>query len=733
MPWHRIRFSVCLTALACTFPLLTGGLPEARGGEQAGQSEIHTPTDPHDTVVDNRDDNNPTQPARDDGETAVAAPRVELYIPSVSALAAAARRSKTAALADALSGLMPKPQQESDEGFDFDALADLAERIAGWPDTSIAATTYTQDPEGRPRWAVRLDWPLEDLVARLEAVLNDPEQARLLKGIALKRVDDEHWRLEQPDLSLAVLSRFGTGSLLASARDLRPPEALFGQVSESSGNSKKKRSLVYCRLNLDVKEPGGGASLFTQLSGLKSVLYAGSLRRDGRWSERFAVSWNPLVGVAIKAVFQKARHTFLCPREAYATAVINMGLAEGAADGLAGLPPNTIGSRVGGEMAFAVVPGEGFLPFPDVYCQFRARRTSAIQTAIRSFIQKDNKKRAEDDRPPAWHEECIDDRVVFWKDPSAETGYGFMPVTYRTVVFFEPSKAASDTSDDDGQPQATRLIIANTSTWADDAVHHWQALQRTTVSLPSSKKNHWQARISWRRLYALAQPYLALLSGFSEDTSLPPEPGELVDALPDSDIAIRIGLAGLQARHKGPIPIGAIYVPTVVAVSLGATADPSSEAARERTASRHLRALYHHAKLFKKDYGRWPATVAELDGYVDFGSHAELLRLRPKEKSFIEGLASLIGGEKQADRDSDEADEPDIDDSLYVIDWTENEAEWRLSIRNGEFVKYETIYIDAAGEIHRVEKAENGAAEERRPIEAESERRAKKKKRPIAL
>jgi hypothetical protein len=220
--------------------------------------------------------------------------------------------------------------------------------------------------------------------------------------------------------------------------------------------------------------------------------------------------------------------------------------------------------------------------------------------------------------------------------------------------------------------------------------------------VPSSEKAHWQARIHWRSIYDLVHPYLSTFACLSGDATLPPTSEEIADSLDDSEVNVRIEFNGLQVRHTGPIPFGAAYVPGVTIASLSASADPSSESARERVACRHLRVLYHHARLFKKDYGRWPATVAELDGYVDFAIHPYLLRLRPQERSLAENFVAVFTGEREHQSGDEEEEWEAIDDSLYVIDWTPED--WKLKFRDDQFKEYQTIYIDTEGNIHRVPK-----------------------------
>lgn len=646
-------------------------------------------------------------------------PQVEILIPSVTTLANAAQRSRTAALYEAVSTLIPVPKNETGEGLDFDSLLSVLSKVTSWGDTSIAIAIYTQDRDGRPRWLLRVDWPLETLVDRVRSLLNDEAGREIFKNIELKESATGAFTLEIPEMELAVLKACDGGSMIAATSEVAMPESLYGQdaVEESKRTPSKKPFLIYCSLNLDAGDKDQkGSSLFTSVAGVSAVRYVASLNRKNEWVEQFGVTWNPLVGAALKVALQKAKKPYDCPRDSYAAAVLNLGLGEGMADSLTGLPLGTIGGRADGEMLFAAVPGSGFLPVPDIFYVLRAKGRDEIIESIRKAIADDTKRRADDDLPPRWREETISGKPVFWRDPAADGVYGLTPMTFRTVIFFD----GDDSADDEvGGKMETRLVIANTTTWADDAVKRWGVVSKDTFKLPASDKIHWQARLNWLRMYELAHPYLGMLAGFLEGASVPTDPGELATSLSDSDIEVRITLGGLRVKHTGPLPFGAAYVPVVAASALGATADPSSESAREKVACRNLRVLYHHALLFKHDYGRWPATVAELDGYVDFASHPELLYLRSRDRSFMEGLTSaLFAGRQRGAKPGEVAvEDRDIDDSLYVIEWSESDNEWRLAFRDNEFNAYKTIYIDGRGEIHRVAKevVQPPAADESRP------------------
>lgn len=639
-------------------------------------------------------------------------PRVEVYIPSMARLVDAARRSKSADLYQALSGLSKMPEKETDEDFDFGAALAILEQVAGWPDTSIIMTTYSQDRDGRARWAFRVDWPLAEAKTRVAELLALEATQRIIKDLKLAEQPDGGLRLELPDLVLAVFRDSGTGTLIASAADLDPPEEVFGRETGETNSKKKTPSLLYCRLNLEEEDESAGPSPFAVISGIKDIRYAVTLNAEGLWSERVSVRWNPLVGMALKAAFKKLKDPFECPRDAYLVAAFNAGFSEGLADGLADLPPDTIGSRAGANMAFAAVPGTGFLPFPDLYYQFRTDARGKIIESIRAAIEKDTKDREEEDQPPAWQEVEIDGQPVFWNNPAADGSFGLMPVTYRTVIFFAADQAKGDKATTTGPAEENRamLIIAQTPTWADDCVRHWQELtasHKTRVSVPDTTQAHWQARINWYKVFDLLHPYLSMAAGLSQEGTAPPPAAELKESLRDAVIDLRIDYGGLQVRHVGPVPVGVAYVPVVAATSLESTADAGSEASREQTACQHLRVLYHHAKLFKNDYGRWPATVAELDGYVDFAINSHLLRLQPREEGFTAGLVSMFTAREGRKPRSVEEEAPKIDDTLYVIDWSPES--WRLRIRDGEFTNYQTIAIDAEGALHRVPKAPDAA------------------------
>ncbi len=630
------------------------------------------------------------EPTSARGESGPAA-RVEVFIPSTERLGHATAKSHLAAIFDAVSGAIQLPNNESGEQFDLAALYKVVTEIRSWPETSLAAAIFMQDSEGRPRWVLRTDWPIEQLARRVQGLLDLETSRKILANVQLRKREDGTFSLELPEMQLAVLRADGSGSIIGSSETVELPEKLYGRKAAGASNDSDTPSLVFCRVNLAAADDEGQSSVLSSLLGIRSLRYTGGLTASGDWTERISFNWNPAIGIFIKGSVKRVKKQFDCPADAYLVAAVHVDMGGGLADGIADLPNGTTGQSTYGEMAVTVAPGDGFFPVPDLYYQFALKSEKKVIDAIRKFIDEDRDTRAEDDLEPAWHEIKSGERPIFWRDPSSDGGSGMAFANFRTVIFFQPGDPERKTED--------RMIVAETTSFAEEAVAQWRKLcRRQTVRLPDGADAHWQARISWRRIYAQIEPYLGLATAFGEDTRPLPSAESLNDALSDSTINIRIETSGVRVTHLGPIPLGMFLVPTVVAEAIMSRGSASSESERERLACRNLRVLYHHAKLFNKDYGRWPATVAELDGYVDFNEHRHLLWLPERDRGLIAGIVSTaVGG-----RAYPEADREKVDDAIYEIEWTP--TEWQLRFRDGEFRDYKTIAIDADGEIHRVPK-----------------------------
>lgn len=629
-------------------------------------------------------------------------PQVEVYVPSVTGLAEAAARSHSAKLHHAIAGLLGQSTSETDEGIDAVAIMKLLGQIRSWPDTSVSIAIFKQDAEGRARWALRVDWPVAELRARLAGLLESDAGKKLLKNVTLTVQPDGKVSIELPEMSLAVLAESGKGSMIASASGVSLPESIYGEKLAAAAAKKaegaERPGLAYCRLNLSDDE--GGA--FSSLSGIRDLRYGCGLDASGAWLERFQLRWNPLAGSAIKmAVGGRVKSGFGCPRDAFVTAVFDAKLGR-AIDSMAGLPPMTMADAVSGETAVSVVPGTGFLPIPDVFIQFHLKRREKVIEAIREFIAKDTERRADEDEGPGFDEATVDGWLTFAQRPAATGASLFVPATFRSVLMFPPS---------DDEARSGLVVLAQTSGFAEDAVANWKKVtagRRNVTSYPSGD-SHWQIVLNWRLIYDYALPYLTLATSMSEEPSPPPEGEEISDALVDGRLDIRIEGGGLRVTHVGPVPFGAVFVPGTIVSALQTHDDPSSEAERAALACRKLRVLYYHAKLFKKDYGRWPATVEELDGYVDFASHPDLLYMPPPKRGFIEGLAASVAGAKRKTPWEMMLHPDEMEYTLYEIEWTPEQ--WKLKIRGGEFREFETIYVDEDGEIHRVPRGKLAGAE----------------------
>lgn len=617
------------------------------------------------------------------------APQVELFIPSTDRLGDAIAKSHLALIFDAITGAIELPNNDSGDQFDVGAVFKIVREIRSWPDTSLAIAVFSQDKEGRPRWAIQTGWPLDQLASRVRTVLEMETSRKILANVRLLKLDDGGFSLELPDTKLAVLRKVVGGSVFASSETVDVPPKLYGR--KAGGASSDAKSLAYCRINLAAADDEGNSSFLSSLLGVRNLRYTASLNDAGDWMERISLNWNPAAGLLLKGSIKRVKKQFDCPADAYLAAVFHADVGGGVSDGLADLPADTTGPFTHGEVAVTIAPGAGFFPVPDFYYQFALKNEKKPIDAIRKFITEDREKRAEDDLEPAWHEIKTGGQPIFWHDPSTDGPSGVSLANFRTVIFFEPGDAERKTD--------PRMIIAETTSFAEEVVRQWRKLCRIqTVRLPDNSDAHWQARISWRRIYATVEPYLGLATAFGEDTKPLPGADSLGDALSDATVNFRIEATGVRATHTGPIPVGMFLVPSVVAEAIASRGNPSSESEREQLACRNLRVLYHHAKLFNKDYGRWPATVAELDGYVDFSEHPNLLWLPDQERGFVAGLVkTAIGGRSypQADRDK-------VDDAIYEIDWTP--TDWKLRFRDGEFRDYKTIFIDTDGEIHRVSK-----------------------------
>ncbi len=664
-----------------------------------------------------------TQPAATPAPAAIPAigaeteikPRFELYVPSLHRLASEAHRSHSGLLGAHLGRMLMEMGSVSSEGVDVESAASLLAQMKSWPDTAIDAVAFAADNEGRPQWAVRLDWPLDDLHARLQPLLALEAAETLLKGVTVKPRPEGGYTIALPEVTLAHLLPAGDAqSLLVSHPDLEFPAVPFRGAEDGA---KDGPALLVCRLNLKGTEKDSGATSFSSLSAITDVVYSCRVDEDDEWVEQVGVQWPPGIGMLAKAALGKVKQTFFVPDEAYGSVVFNPRMLPGMLDGMAGFGPQMmvddsggftmVGEAEGGPIAshadsqtcVTLLPGTGFMPVPDVVFQVKAKRAEKLIKDLREATAKINKVYRGRERPEPWHEAEVKDRPVFWSDGGSGYRGMMMPFVLRPVLFVTKEIDAQDR-------EREFLVLGWTSTSPQRLVRRWVELPRykNRRYLPAKRKTHAEAWINWRQAYKWIQPYVNIsLSTISPDLLLP-RAKEMTDQLIDASLTAKVGYNGLAVSHRGPIPAGVLVVPVLLGV---ATAESGgSDLARERSACRTLKVLYHHAKLFKQDIGRWPAELAELDGYIDFAGHPYLLKLelssKKRRSKWMEGLFGS-SDEEEEEQDEEEEDElVSLDDELFVISW--GRESWTLGIAPDTLEHLEKLYIDQDGNIHRMEK-----------------------------
>jgi hypothetical protein len=292
-----------------------------------------------------------------------------------------------------------------------------------------------------------------------------------------------------------------------------------------------------------------------------------------------------------------------------------------------------------------------------------------------------------------------------------------MPATLRAVIFTTRESDAAGKERD-------LLVIGWTSTSPQRFAQRWLELPRHEKRrfLPATDGTYGQAWLNWKNLYAMVHPYVNLaISAVVPDTLLP-RTKEIAEKLTEASFTLKVRYTGLSVAHRGPLPAGALLVPVLTAMSLEPDESGGSDIARERLACQRLQVLYHHCKLFKKDTGRWPATLAELDGYVDFSGHPELLRLNLSPKrQWTQWFESIKQPEPKKNEAADDDAVVVLDEKLYVIEWRPDR--WTLGYAAGTLDHLEKLYVDQDGRIHRVEKtsaADTKSTEAREPAASTS-------------
>jgi hypothetical protein len=657
-----------------------------------------------------------TQPAPADVE-AVLKPRFELYMTSVGRLAAEARRAHSGVFLGPLAETVRAMARASAEGVDTDALDAIVEQIGRWPDTAAAVYAYAPDTEGRSRWAVRVEWPVGDLCQRVESLLEADATKDLFEGVTLQ-AGDAGWReLTLGGSPLAYVGPLGdTHACLSSHADLPVP---VGRLTDTLVLDNEGPPLVAGRLNLTGTERDSGATFLSSFSAFTDIVYTGHVGEQGDWVEAVHVHWPPISGVGAKALFGRVKQTFFVPDEAFGALVFKAIMAPGMLDGLAGFGqqmvldasgqmaivgeagPGPIMSGIEPELCVTLLPGTGFLPMPDIVVQARTNRAKRLIHELCDAAQSLNQAFLEREQREPWHEGTVAERTVLWSDGTNQYPGMMMPLVLRPVLFTTTEVDARDR-------QRDFLVLAWTSTSPKGFVQRWLNLPRSMDRryLPEQRKTNGQAWVNWKQVYKWVSPYLntplGALIGQVPLPALDDVRADMTDAL----VTIKLSYSGLEASHQGPLPAGLLILPALVSASVAADTGGGSDLARERLACQRLKVLYHHAKLFKKDIGRWPAEVAELDGYVDFAGHPELLKLKLSARrqwgAWFDGLFGADGDEEKKEDGADVDVFGAIDDKLYEIDW--GRETWRLKLAPKTLEHLEELYIDQDGEIHRKEK-----------------------------
>lgn len=643
-------------------------------------------------------------------------PRFELAAPSICKIATEAMRSRTGRLLETMAAIALEGSEGSAEGVDRAELEALFAQMAAWPDTPVQFAIFARDTEGRLRWGLRLNWPIKDLQTRLRELVANPAVAELTKGLALRDVAGGGSELRLGDERLASLVPVGgSQSLIVSHVDL---------PLRDSNSLDPGSSLVACRLNLAATEKDSGATVFSQFSFVTAINYAASVNGDGLWDELITVDWPPVSGMGAKALIGRVKQTFVAPRDAFGAVAVNVAPPPGMLDGIAGFGPQVmfeesgdisiagsaevgpIASHADSEAALAVLPGTGFLPMPDVVMQMRWRQPEHFEMEVGAAADQVNKLYREREQPEPWKREKLRDRMVFWRDSSGPSMGFVTPLSMRTVLFLTKETDAKGKERD-------FLVLAWTSTSPESLVRRWLEFSRSKDArfIPSDSKSDGEAWINWTLAYRWIAPYIDVALSTASIDQLLPRGAAMNDDLRDATITADVGYAGLKLAHVGPFPLGVPAVPALMGAAVAEDDPAGSDVARERFAVGRLRVLYHHAKLFHKDLGRWPAEVSELDGYVDFAGHPELLRLElSSRKQWMESLKSIFGDpEKKTNEEEDEEEDgAQIDDDLYVIDWGRDR--WTLGFKADTFEHLNRLYIDQNGVIHREDRKERREA-----------------------
>ncbi|NOT02654.1 MAG: hypothetical protein HOP29_18770, partial [Phycisphaerales bacterium] len=271
------------------------------------------------------------------GETAVnepaIKPRLEFHVASVRKLIDEAGRAESGFLLTTVADMLSEMGRASSEGVDVQEAAGILQTIAEWPETAIAACTYAPDFEGRWRWSVRLDWPLDDLHKRVAGLVKGDDGPALFEGLSIEAMSDGGYALRVAEGPIGCLRSAGEGaSFLASHSDLTAPAMLpFGVPP-----AERPAALLTCRLNLAGTEQNTGGTVFSDFHFVTALTYRGHVDDEKRWVETVGASWPMVSGMGAKGLLGRVKKTFFVPEAALGALVIEPAMGAGMLDQMAG-------------------------------------------------------------------------------------------------------------------------------------------------------------------------------------------------------------------------------------------------------------------------------------------------------------------------------------------------------------------------------------------------------------
>jgi hypothetical protein len=639
-----------------------------------------------------------------DAKTEMLKPRFSLLIPSLGLLVEKASASHSRKLMAPLGGMLAEAGQASAEGLDVEGLYSILKLLGDWPATSLYAVTYTPDLEGKARWAIRFDGSLKELHGRVDRLLKSDLGSSIFSGMKMGRGGAGAYVIRLAGAPICYLRAApDSGACITSHADLPLPAKPTLKKSTAGGQAPE---LIYSRINLAGTEEDSGATMFSGFSLVTQVDYSAHVDESGDWQEEVMVHWPLISGMGAKVLLGNVKQTFFVPREAFGAAAYSLVVAKEMLDTIAGFDPmimkdesgdgsGPLAGHVSSELCTLLLPGTGFLPMPDTLFQSRLSGAEDWIDDVREAIDKVNKHHEEREESPPWHEATVRDRTVFWHDGGATLPGATMPVTLKSVIFTTKEYDARDR-------EREFLVVGLTSTTPQDLVERWLDLPRGKegVYLPQAKKTSGQVWFNWKQIYKWVSPYVNIsLSAVVQDALLPGME-EIAAELSDGILTARTSYSGFKVSYQGPLPTGIFVIPGMLSLSMATDGSGGSDLARERLARQRLKILFHHCKLFHKDMGRWPAEVAELQGYIDFDGNPELLELELSSKQMIaEFFDDLFGDDEEREKAEEDVELVIFEQSPYVIDW--GEREWSLGYAPATFVHLEKLWIDQDGKIHR--------------------------------